>query len=62
MLRDLGLTGVLGILGLLAGFAVLGYFDPVVAGGVALVFLGAALVVHAVVKALAVRMGMGELI
>ncbi len=61
MLRGLGLTGILGLLALIAGFVVIGYVDPIIAGGVALVFVGAALVVHALVKALAVKFGMGDM-
>lgn len=62
MLRDLGLTGLVGVLMLLGGFAVLGYVDPIVAGGVALVLVGATLVVHAIVRALASRLGMGGMV
>lgn len=61
MLTDLGWSGFIGILSLIGGFAVLGYVEPVVAGGVALILLGAAFVVHAVVKALAMRFGMGDM-
>lgn len=62
MLSDLGWTGLVGLLALIGGFGVLGYVDPVVAAGVALVVVGAALLVHAIVKALAVRFGMGDML
>lgn len=62
MLRQLGFVGFLGIALLLAGFAVLGYVDPVVAGGVALILLGATLVVHAAIKAVATQFGMGDMV
>lgn len=62
MLRDLGLSGLIGVLALVGGFAVLGYVDPIVAGGVGLIVVGAILLLHAVVKALAGRLGMGDMI
>ncbi len=61
MIRDIGWSGVVGVLALIGGFAVLGYVDPIVAGGVALVILGVMLILHAVVKALATRLGMGDM-
>ncbi|MFP4591286.1 MAG: hypothetical protein ACLFMX_06715 [Halobacteriales archaeon] len=62
MIRSLGLSGLVGIVAMLGGLAVLAWVDPVVAGGVALVFVGAALLVHAAVRAIAARFGMGDVV
>lgn len=62
MLRSIGLSGLVGIVCLVAGLGVLAYVDPVVAGGVALVFVGAGLVVHGAVRSIASRFGMGDLV
>lgn len=62
MLRELGLSGLIGILALIGGFAVLGFVDPIIAAGVGLIVVGAILVLHAVVKAMATRFGMGDMI
>lgn len=62
MIRSLGVSGVIGLIGMVAGFGVLAYVDPIIAGGVGLVLVGAALVVHAAVRALASRFGMGDVV
>lgn len=53
---------MIGLIGMVAGFGVLAYVDPIIAGGVGLVLVGAALVVHAAVRALASRFGMGDVV
>ncbi|MFW6448134.1 MAG: DUF7470 family protein [Halobacteriota archaeon] len=62
MVRSLGVSGLLGIVAMLAGLGVLAWVDPIVAGGVALVFVGAALLIHAAVRAVAARFGMGDVV
>ncbi len=62
MLRNIGIGGLVGIVALLAGFGVVAYIDPIIAGGVALIFIGAALLVHAIIKAIATQFGMGDMV
>ncbi len=62
MIRQLGVTGFLGILVLIAGFAIVAYEAPIIAGGLALILAGVGLVIHAAVRALASRFGMGAMV
>ena len=52
MLDKLGISGVVGVLVLLAGVGIVAWKAPVVAGGIVLVLLGLALVVRSLAKSL----------
>lgn len=50
MLRRIGLSGILGLLLLIVGIALLGLVDLRIAGGVALVVAGIGLLAHGLIK------------
>lgn len=59
MLKRLGATGIVGLLAILGGIALIAYDSLVIAGGIALVLAGIGLVVRALVSNLINSMGMG---
>lgn len=59
MQNKLGLVGIVGVVLLLVGLAVIAYVDPVIAGGVALVIAGLLFALKGVVDAAMQAMGMG---
>ncbi|HMB50035.1 DUF7470 family protein [Natronoarchaeum rubrum] len=59
MLKRLGATGIVGLLAILGGIALIAYHSLVAAGGIALVLAGIGLVVRALVSSLINSMGMG---
>lgn len=59
MLDKLGLAGVIGVVFLLGGIAVVALESLVIAGGIALVVAGLGLVVFGLVKNLLASFGMG---
>lgn len=59
MLDKLGITGILGLLIMVAGVAVVAWQDPIIAAGFALVLLGIGLLLRAAVNSLMGAMGMG---
>jgi len=59
MLKRLGATGIVGLLAILGGIALIAYDSLVIAGGIALVLAGIGLVVRALVSSLINSMGMG---
>ncbi|GAA0669683.1 hypothetical protein ACFQDG_17000 [Natronoarchaeum mannanilyticum] len=59
MLKRLGATGIVGLLAILGGIALIAYESLVIAGGIALVLAGIGLVVRALVSSLINSMGMG---
>lgn len=58
MLRRIGLTGVLGLLLLIVGIALLGLVDLQIAAGVALVVAGIGLLAHGLIKSMLAVFGM----
>ena len=52
MFDKLGISGIVGVLFLLAGVGIVAWKAPVVAGGIVLVLLGLGLVVRSVAKSL----------
>jgi len=59
MLKRLGATGIVGLLAIIGGIALIAYDSLVIAGGIALVLAGIGLVVRALVSSLINSMGMG---
>ncbi|SNZ15722.1 hypothetical protein SAMN06269185_2577 [Natronoarchaeum philippinense] len=59
MLKRLGATGIVGLLAILGGIALIASESLVVAGGIALVLAGIGLIVRALVTSLINSMGMG---
>lgn len=62
MLDKLGIVGVIGIVVTIGGLGVVGWRDPVLAAGLALVVVGAGLVVAGLVRNLLASFGMGGLL
>ena len=62
MFNRLGLAGVIGVLCCVGGLAVIAYVAPVVAGGLALVLLGLALVVRGLLSGLLSAFGMDGMV
>jgi hypothetical protein len=62
MIGKLGITGLLGVLFLFAGIALVAWENLVVAGGLALVIAGLGLVVYGMISRLASAMGMGGMV
>lgn len=62
MLRQIGAGGFIGIMALIVGFGVVAYINPIIAGGIALIFIGATLLVHSIIKAVATQFGMGDMV
>jgi uncharacterized membrane protein len=62
MFDKLGIGGIIGILCCLGGLAVIAYVAPVVAGGLALVLVGLALVVRGLLSGLLSAFGMEGMI
>ena len=61
MLGKLGLKGIVGLLALLGGIALIATADLRIAAGIALVLLGLGLVVWGLVSGLLESMGMGAM-
>ena len=59
MLDKLGITGILGVVVVLAGLGLIAYANPVVAAGMALVLFGFGLTVKSLVSGLLSSFGMG---
>lgn len=59
MLDKLGTVGVVGIVVMVGGLALLAYENPVIAAGVALVLMGIGLLVRGLVGTLLSSFGMG---
>jgi len=57
--RQLGAVGLVGVVLLCGGIALIAYADPLVAGGVALVLAGLGLVVRGLIGAALESMGLG---
>lgn len=62
MFDKLGVAGILGVLCLLAGIAVVALESLIVAGGLSLVIAGVGLVVFGLVKNLISSLGMGGMV
>lgn len=62
MLDKLGTVGVVGIVVVVGGLAVLAYENPVIAAGVALVLIGIGLLVRGLVATLLESFGMGGML
>lgn len=62
MIQRLGIAGLLGVLLLFAGIALVAWENIVVAGGLSLVIAGLGLVVYGMVSRLVEAMGMGGLV
>lgn len=62
MLDRLGIPGVVGVLALLGGVAVIALESPVVAAGIALVVLGLALTAFGLLKSALAAMGMDGMV
>lgn len=58
MLKRLGLTGLLGVLLMLVGVALLGLVDLRIAGGVAMVIAGIGLVAYGLVQSMMAAFGL----
>lgn len=61
MSRAIGLLGVVGILVALGGIGVVGYVDPLLAGGLLAVLVGIGLVVVDVLRRLLSKLGLGAM-
>lgn len=61
MIKQLGILGVLGLLLMLGGFVVVAVEQPLVAGGLALILAGLAIVVRTLVQNVLEMMGVGQL-
>lgn len=61
MFDRLGVAGILGVLLVLGGIALVGYRDPIIAAGIALVLVGGALFVKGLVSGILASMGMGAM-
>lgn len=59
MLRRLGALGIVGVLAMLGGLALIAVADPIIAAGIGLMLLGTGLVVRSLVSSLMGAMGMG---
>lgn len=59
MIQKLGAVGIVGLLLLLGGLALVAYQSPIVAAGLALVLAGVGLVTKGLVNALVSSMGFG---
>ena len=59
MFDKLGAKGIVGVLALLGGIAVIASVHPLIAGGMALIVLGLGLVVWGVVSSMLSNFGMG---
>lgn len=62
MFDKLGVAGVVGLVLLLAGLGIVAWQNPIIAAGLALVFVGLALVLKGVVGSLLGSMGMGGML
>jgi len=62
MFDKLGIPGVLGVLFMLGGIAVVAFENPILAGGLALVVAGLGLIVFGLVKNLLSSFGMGGMV
>lgn len=62
MLDRLGPVGIVGVVVMLVGIALVAWQDPIVAAGIALVIVGLGMVVKALVSALFGAMGMGGMV
>ena len=62
MFGKLGIAGVVGVLVMLGGIAVVALENLVMAGGIALVIAGLGLVVYGLVKNLLSSLGMGAMV
>ena len=59
MFDKLGAKGIVGVLLLLAGIAVIAYVDPIIAAGIGLVVVGFVLTAWGLVSGLLASFGMG---
>ena len=59
MLKRLGAVGIVGVLALLGGLALIAVIEPIIAAGIALMLLGTGLIVRSLVSSLMGAMGMG---
>jgi len=59
MIKRLGATGIVGLVAIIGGIALIAYHSPIAAAGIALVLAGFGLVVRALVSSLINSMGMG---
>lgn len=62
MFDKLGRVGIIGVLVILGGLALIALADPVIAGGVALVLVGVGLVVRGLFGFMLNAMGMGGMV
>jgi hypothetical protein len=62
MFDKLGIPGILGVLFMLGGIAVVAFENPILAGGLALVIAGLGLIVFGLVKNLLSSFGMGGMV
>lgn len=61
MLERIGGGGLVGLLAMLGGIGLIAYQDPIIAGGMALVVVGLALLLRGVVQGFMSSMGMNGL-
>lgn len=59
MRNPLGITGIVGIVIVFAGLAVVTWQEPIIGGGLALMLVGLALIVKSAINAVVNAMGMG---
>lgn len=62
MLDKLGIAGIIGLLFMLGGIAVVAWENLLIAGGIALVLAGMGLVVYGLVTGLLSSLGMGGIV
>lgn len=59
MLKKLGAAGIVGLLALLGGIALIAYESLIIAGGLALILAGLGLMVRSLIQSVLGSMGMG---
>lgn len=59
MFTKLGISGIIGVLVVLGGLALIAFANPIVAGGLILVLIGVGLIVRGLISSLMNAMGMG---
>lgn len=61
MFDRFGISGIIGVLVILGGLALIAYANPIIAGGLILVLIGVGLVIRGLISSLMESMGMGGL-
>jgi hypothetical protein len=59
MFTKLGISGVIGVLVVLGGLALIAFANPIVAGGLVLVLIGVGLIIRGLISSVMNAMGMG---